>query len=176
MLRLLGSLWSARKLARQLFSTLSSVEPPRDHLLVEDFYPYFRSEADAQVAFRHFDKDDNGDISKKEMREAVQRIYRERKALSASLKDMSSAVSKLDGVMMAVATIIIVFICLLIFNGTEDVSALVPLATIVLGFSFVFGNSAKTLFESVRFPRHISHFKLTNRYFIAYLHLQYSRI
>lgn len=33
-----------------------------------------------------FDKDGNGDISKREMRDAVQRIYRERKSLAASLK------------------------------------------------------------------------------------------
>ncbi len=38
------------------------------------------------VAFAIFDKDGNGDITKKEMREAVQRIYRERKALIAGLK------------------------------------------------------------------------------------------
>jgi hypothetical protein len=38
------------------------------------------------AAFAIFDKDDNGDISKKEMREAVQRIYRERKDLVSSLK------------------------------------------------------------------------------------------
>lgn len=36
--------------------------------------------------FALFDKDGNGDITKREMREAVQRIYRERKALIASLK------------------------------------------------------------------------------------------
>ncbi|KAG8959884.1 hypothetical protein FRC05_007222 [Tulasnella sp. 425] len=77
---------------------------------------------------------DNGEISKKEMREAVQRIYRERKALSASLKDMSSAVSKLDAVMIGVALIIILFVCLLIFNPGDNISSLIPLATIVLGF------------------------------------------
>ncbi|KAG8984674.1 hypothetical protein FRB90_005179 [Tulasnella sp. 427] len=85
------------------------------------------------------------------MREAVQRIYRERKALSASLKDMSSAVSKLDAVMIGVALIVILFVCLLIFNPSDDISSLIPLATIVLGFSFVFGNSAKTIFESLIF-------------------------
>lgn len=37
-------------------------------------------------AFALFDKDGNGDITKREMREAVQRIYRERKALVSSLK------------------------------------------------------------------------------------------
>ncbi|KAG8944251.1 hypothetical protein FRC00_010683, partial [Tulasnella sp. 408] len=147
----IGSLYSARRLAKQLFSTLSDVYPPRSHLIVEDFYPYFRTEADAKVAFAQFDKDNNGDISKKEMREAVQRIYRERKALSASLKDMSSAVSKLDAVLICVALIIILFVCLLIFNGSNDISSLIPLATIVLGFSFVFGNSAKNIFESLIF-------------------------
>ena len=60
----LTGLHSARRLARQLFSTLSDVHPPRNHLLVEgtsthvlpspalivlytDFYPYFPSTAEA---------------------------------------------------------------------------------------------------------------------------------
>lgn len=66
-----NTLYSASKLARKLFSTLSAVYPPRDHLLVEgtlhvcltstlllilraDFYPYFKSTADAvSVASRY---------------------------------------------------------------------------------------------------------------------------
>ncbi|KAI0763775.1 Mechanosensitive ion channel-domain-containing protein [Trametes elegans] len=146
-----GSLASAGKLARKLFSALSDVHPPRQHLIVEDFYPYFPTVADAHAAFALFDKDGNGDISKREMREAVRRIYRERKALTASLKDVGSAVAKLDAVMLAVVLMIFVFICLLIFNRNNTLQSLVPLATIIVGFSFIFGHSAQTLFESLIF-------------------------
>ncbi|TDL20127.1 hypothetical protein BD410DRAFT_821919 [Rickenella mellea] len=146
-----SSMYSARRLARQLFATLGGVYPPRSHLIVEDFYPYFRSTADAETAFAVFDKDNNGDITKKEMREAVQRIYRDRRALTSSLKDVGSAVAKLDAVLVFVALTAVFFLCLLIFNPSHTIQSLVPLATIILGFSFIFGNSAKTLFESLIF-------------------------
>ncbi|KAG2077279.1 hypothetical protein BDR04DRAFT_1088237 [Suillus decipiens] len=142
---------SARKLARKLFHALSVTSPGRSHLVVEDFYPYFRSTTEAHAAFAIFDKDGNGDISKREMREAVQRIYRERKALTASLKDVDSAVAKLDAVLVCIALLGILFACLLIFNRSDTLASLVPLATIILGFSFIFGHSAQTLFESMIF-------------------------
>ncbi|KAJ7115785.1 Mechanosensitive ion channel-domain-containing protein [Mycena epipterygia] len=147
----IGGLSSARKLARKLFGALSDVFPPRPHLIVEDFYPYFHSTVEATEAFKLFDKDGNGDITKKEMREAVSRIYRERKALTSSLKDVGSAVAKLDAVLISFALIIIIFVCLLIFNRSDTLTSLVPLATIILGFSFIFGNSAATLFNSLIF-------------------------
>ncbi|KAF9047322.1 Mechanosensitive ion channel-domain-containing protein [Panaeolus papilionaceus] len=142
---------SARKLARKLFSALSDVNPPRAHLIVDDFYPYFKTTAEAHEAFAIFDKDGNGDISKREMREAVQRIYADRKALIRSLKDVGSIVAKLDAVLLCVALVAIIFVSLLIFNRTNTIASLVPLATIILGFSFIFGHSAQTLFESLIF-------------------------
>ncbi|KAF8586433.1 hypothetical protein K439DRAFT_1340945 [Ramaria rubella] len=145
-----GSLHSARKLARQLFANLSDLHPPRN-LIVSDFYPYFHTREEAEVAFQLIDKDGNGDIEKREMREAVQRIYRERKALTAGLKDVSSIVAKLDGVLIFLALLIIAFAVLLIFDRSNALTSLVPLATIVLGFSFIFGHSAQTLFESLIF-------------------------
>ncbi|KAF9484506.1 hypothetical protein BDN70DRAFT_797752 [Pholiota conissans] len=147
----LACLYSARKLARKLFSALSNVDPPRSHLIVDDFYPYFRTTVEAHDAFALFDKDGNGDISKPEMRDAVQRIYRERKELAAGLKDVGSIVAKLDGVLLCVALVVIIFLALLIFNRSNTLASLVPLATVVLGFSFIFGNSAATLFESLIF-------------------------
>lgn len=102
-----------------------------------------------KAAFEVFDKDSNGDISKREMRDAVRRIYKERRALTASLKDVSSVVAKLDAVLISVALMILIFICLLIFSRNNTLASLVPLATIVVGFSFIFGHSAQTLFESV---------------------------
>ncbi|PWZ03461.1 hypothetical protein BCV70DRAFT_197673 [Testicularia cyperi] len=144
----IGSQRSARKLAKMLFNNLSD---NKSTLVAEDFIPYFKSEEEAREAFNIFDADKNGDISKEEMREAVQRIYRERRALSTSLKDMSSAIAKLDGVLMFIGLIIVVFIWLLIFNGDSTVANIVPLSTFVVGFSFIFGNSAKAIFESMIF-------------------------
>lgn len=60
--------------------------------------------------------------------------------------------AKLDAVLIACVLVVLAFICLLIFNRDNTIASLVPLATIILGFSFVFGHSAQTLFESVRFP------------------------
>lgn len=57
--------------------------------------------------------------------------------------------AKLDAVLVCVAMLGILFTCLLIFNRSDTLASLVPLATIILGFSFIFGHSAQTLFESV---------------------------
>lgn len=55
-------------------------------LTKNEFEPFFRNASDAAQAFALFDKDGNGDIDRKEMRNAVSRIYRERRALASSLK------------------------------------------------------------------------------------------
>jgi small-conductance mechanosensitive channel len=139
---------SARRLAKELFSAIGH---HRQSLIADDFYPFFGKPEDAQAAFKHFDADNNGDISKTEMRDAVQNIYRERRSLSTQIKDMSSAVSKLDGVLLGVVLVVIIFLWLLIFNGSNTVANIAPLSTFVVSFSFIFGNSAKTLFESMVF-------------------------
>ncbi|PLW58185.1 hypothetical protein PCANC_00833 [Puccinia coronata f. sp. avenae] len=140
---------SAKKLARKLFQGLD--EDRGGVITRNEFESYFKTASDAAMAFKLFDKDGNGDIDRKEMRQAVVRIYKERSALAISLKDMSSAVAKLDAVLISVACVITIFIWFFIFNSKGTSSELVPMATIILGFSFIFGNAAKNLFESMLF-------------------------
>lgn len=53
--------------------------------------------------------------------------------------------------LLSVVLAAVIFICLLIFNHSDSLASLVPLATVILGFSFIFGNSAAALFGSVGF-------------------------
>lgn len=64
--------------------------------------------------------------------------------------------AKLDAVLVCIALLGILFTCLLIFNRSNTLASLVPLATIILGFSFIFGHSAQTLFESVSWSDSLS--------------------
>ncbi|KAL4250143.1 hypothetical protein ABKN59_006484 [Abortiporus biennis] len=144
---------SPKKFARKLFHALAHDKygGPSDYLVEDDFIPYFPSKADAIAAFKLFDKDGNKNVTAKEMRNAIRRIYQERKDLTRSLKDVSHVVGILDFVLSSLAIVILIFVCLLIFNKSNTLASLVPLATIILGFSFIFGHSAQMIFESLVF-------------------------
>ncbi|KAJ2519168.1 hypothetical protein H4217_002868 [Coemansia sp. RSA 1939] len=137
----------AGRLARKLFSALHS---DRDYLVVDDFLPYFDKEEEAIKAFEFFDKDNNGDISKREMRDRVLLVYKERRALLSALSDMGQVVGKLDMFLTAIALVIIVVIALLVF-GLDALKSLATMGTLFVGWSFVFGNTFKTTFECVVF-------------------------
>lgn len=138
---------NAKKLARKLFHGLQN---DRTHLIPEDFEPYFPNAHQATEAFTLFDKDGNQDISPQEMREAIVRIYKERKALNQSLRDLGNVTGKLDKIFFVLALIVILFIFLGIFESNV-VASLVPISTFLVAFSFIFGTSLKNLFESILF-------------------------
>ncbi|KAI1312295.1 hypothetical protein EDD11_002985 [Mortierella claussenii] len=138
---------NAKRLAKTLFYNLQGIG---EELMVEDFYPYFDSEEDAKEAFAIFDKDGNGDISKREMKEKIFYIYKERKDLHTSLRDLSQAVGKLDIIFLTIVTVVWLLIILSIF-GTSVVQNMLSIGSFLVALSFVFGNSLKTLFENIVF-------------------------
>ncbi|KAG0052691.1 hypothetical protein BGZ83_002210 [Gryganskiella cystojenkinii] len=148
-----GSTANAKRLAKTLFYNLmrnSHGYHDRVELVVQDFYPYFSTEEDAQAAFTIFDKDGNGDISKSEMKEKIFYVYKERKDLHTSLRDLSQAVGKLDVIFLTIVAVIWLLIVLSIF-GKDVVKNMLSIGSFLVALSFVFGNSLKILFENIVF-------------------------
>ncbi|KAJ1817209.1 hypothetical protein LPJ56_002124 [Coemansia sp. RSA 2599] len=153
----------AARLARKLFSALNN---DRDYLVVDDFLPFFEKEEEAIKAFEMFDKDNNGDISKREMRDRVLTIYKERRALISALSDMSQVVGKLDMFLTVFALLVIVILALLIF-GLDPLKSLATMGTLFIGWSFVFGNTFKTVFECIVFLFQIHSYDVGDTVIIA---------
>ncbi|KAJ1658836.1 hypothetical protein IWQ61_001985 [Dispira simplex] len=137
----------ARRLAAKLFDALQGT---RDYLTVRDFIPFFNTQKEAEKAFAMFDKDGNGDISRKEMRDRILNIYKERRALNSSLRDMSQIVGKLDKILIALAIVIAAILCSMVF-GQNPGASLVSFGTLFVAWSFVFGGTLKNIFECLIF-------------------------
>ncbi|KAF9351240.1 hypothetical protein BGX26_010720 [Mortierella sp. AD094] len=143
----IGSTANAKRLAKTLFYNLQS---SGDELVVQDFYPYFDTVEEAKEAFAIFDKDGNGDISKSEMKEKIFYVYKERKDLHTSLRDLSQAVGKLDVIFLTIMSIVWLLVVLSIF-GKDVVKNMLSIGSFLVALSFVFGNSLKILFENIVF-------------------------
>ena len=102
-----------KQLARRLFRAFR--HPEFDHVREEELSAAFGSEEESEAAFSMFDRDMNGDISCEEMEMACVEIGRERKAISASLKDLDSVISRFDACLtfFVVAITVVVFLSLI---------------------------------------------------------------
>jgi len=92
----------------------------------------------------------NGDISMQELEAVCVEIGRERKAITASLKDLDSVVSKLDAVLLffvLVATFL-VFVSLI---STGAAGVLTSAGSAVLALSWLFSATAQEFLQSVLF-------------------------
>ena len=147
----------ARKNAKKLYTSLAyprgvipAAGEARRCLLLSDFEPYFKTPEAAKKAFEIFDRDGNGDITRREFRDTVVHVYRERKDISISMRDTSQALGKIDYMLLGITLIALLFTAFAIFK-VEVWHSLVPLGSILLAMTFVFGNTAKNTFESVLF-------------------------
>ncbi|GAB5592855.1 hypothetical protein Unana1_07755 [Umbelopsis nana] len=156
----------AKTLAKQIFNNLLPDGADRGHLVEADLYSHFRTKEEAAKAFQLFDKDGNGDISKRELRNGCIRIYKERKLLSASMRDLSQASGKLDKILLTIAVIIWAVIVCASF-GINVGTSLMPLWTMFVAVSFIFGNSAKDMFESIIFVFVTHPYDIGDRVFIG---------
>ncbi|KAK3115728.1 hypothetical protein LTR53_004649 [Teratosphaeriaceae sp. CCFEE 6253] len=147
-LTLIGTTGGAQVLARRLYRTFAREET--ETVYSDDLKNAFENDEEAEAAFSMFDKDMNGDISMEELEAVCVEIGRERKSITASLKDLDSVVGKLDDVFTFIVFIItiLVFISLI---STSAAGVLTSAGSAVLALSWLFSVTAQEFLQSVIF-------------------------
>lgn len=147
-LQLLSSTSGSQVLARRLYRTFKPEDA--DTVSADDLRNAFDNNEEADAAFGMFDKDMNGDISMEELEAVCVEIGRERKAITASLKDLDSVVSKLDNLFLFIVGIItiLVFISLI---STSAAGVLTSAGSAVLALSWLFSATAQEVLQSIVF-------------------------
>lgn len=147
-LTLLRSTSGCQLLARRLYRTFA--RDGFDTVFSGDLKEAFDNNEEADAAFAMFDRDMNGDISMEELEAACVEIGRERKSITASLKDLDSVVSRLDNVLefFVVVVSLIVFLTLI---STSTAGVLTSAGSSVLALSWLFSATAQEFLQSVIF-------------------------
>lgn len=135
-------------LARRLYRTYA--QEGSTNVFSGDLRHAFENDGEADAAFTMFDKDMNGDISMEELEAVCVEIGRERKAITASLKDLDSVVSKLDNVFVFVVIIITILVFVSLISPSAS-GALTSLGSTVLALSWLFAATAQEFLQSLIF-------------------------
>ncbi|KAK7729612.1 hypothetical protein SLS57_002100 [Botryosphaeria dothidea] len=147
-LALLSTTAGSQVLARRLYRTFAREETETVH--PEDLRHSFENEDEANAAFSMFDKDMNGDISMEELEAVCVEIGRERKAITASLKDLDSVISKLDDVLMFIVAIITILVFISLISASAG-SVISNAGSAVLALSWLFSATAQEFLQSIVF-------------------------
>ena len=144
----MNSTTGSQVLARRLYRTF--VVEDSETVSSEDLRLAFDNDDEATAAFAMFDRDLNGDISMDELEAVCVEIGRERKAITASLKDLDSVVSKLDSVFLFVVFVITILVFISLISASAS-TALTSLGSTVLALSWLLSATAQEFLQSLIF-------------------------
>lgn len=147
-LTLLRTTGGCQVMARRLYRTF--VRDGFDTVFGGDLKAAFEDSEEAEAAFTMFDRDMNGDISMEELEAVCVDIGRERKSITASLKDLDSVVSKLDDVFMFFVFVIVLIVFLSLIS-TSASGVLTSAGSAILALSWLFSATAQEFLQSVIF-------------------------
>lgn len=141
---------SAEALAKRLWMSfvLENQEVLKASDIKEVFGPTRHEEA--EECFAILDVDSNGDISLDEMIMRVVKIGRDRKTITASMRDVGQAIGVLDQVMVTILSVIVIFIYVA-FQNKSFVTTLATAGTTLLSLSFVFAVTTQEFLGSCIF-------------------------
>lgn len=147
-LTLLNTTNGSQVLARRLYRTF--VREDCETVSSDDLKAAFDNDDEADAAFSMFDKDMNGDISMEELEAVCVEIGRERKSITASLKDLDSVVSKLDDVLFFIVAVVTILVLISLIS-TSAAGVLTSAGSVVLALSWLFSATAQEFLQSCIF-------------------------
>lgn len=147
-LTLLRTTSGCQVLARRLYRTF--VRDGFETVFSGDLKEAFDNNEEAEAAFVMFDRDMNGDISMEELEAVCVDIGRERKSITASLKDLDSVVGKLDNVFMFFVFVVVIIVFLSLIS-TSAAGVLTSAGSSILALSWLFSATAQEFLQSVIF-------------------------
>ncbi|KAJ9480343.1 EF-hand domain-containing protein [Pseudozyma hubeiensis] len=144
----LNSRKQTQALARRIW--YSFCPPGKSELIVDDIIHCFPDATTAEAAFEIFDRDLNGDITKDELESACIEIHRERLALQLSMRDVDSAVGRLDSIFMSVFVLIAAIIIAAMLSIAFS-TLVTSFGTLILGLSWLIGSTAQETLGAIIF-------------------------
>lgn len=144
----LNSRKQTQALARRIWYSFCS--PGKSELIVDDIIHCFPDAITAEAAFEIFDRDLNGDITKDELEAACIDIHRERLALQLSMRDVDSAVGRLDSIFMSVFILISAIIIAAMLSVAFS-TLVTSFGTLILGLSWLIGSTAQETLGAIIF-------------------------
>jgi hypothetical protein len=133
----------AIELAHELHSALTGRD---DTVTLEELQKYFDEDHEALEAFSVFDHDANGAISLQDLESTVLKIYREKRALTDALGDLSEALGNLNRILYVFS-----FTITILLSFGIKIETILPFTSLILALSFIFGNSARATFQCIVF-------------------------
>ncbi|CAA7021976.1 unnamed protein product [Microthlaspi erraticum] len=138
----------AKAAARKIFKNVA--QRGAKHIYLEDLMRFLR-EDEAMKAMSLFEgAPENRRITKSSLKNWLVNAFRERRALALTLNDTKTAVNKLHQMINIVTAIAIVVIWLVLLEIASSKVLLFVSSQVVL-LAFIFGNTVKTVFESIIF-------------------------
>ncbi|CAN1134649.1 Mechanosensitive ion channel protein 8 [Linum perenne] len=146
--RKIKSEYEAKAAARKIFYNVAGQNAR--YIYLQDIMRFMREEEALKTISFFEGASEHCRVSKSSLKNWVVNAFRERRALALTLNDTKTAVNKLHHMVNVIVGVIIVIISLLLL-GLAPSSFFVLLGSQIVVVSFIFGNTCKTLFESLIF-------------------------
>ncbi|TYH66036.1 hypothetical protein ES332_D06G095100v1 [Gossypium tomentosum] len=140
--------WEAKAAAYRVFKNVA--KPGSKYIEEDDLLRFMKREEVDNVLPLFEGALETGKIKRSTFKNWVVNVYLERKSLAHSLNDTKTAIEELNKLVSAVVIVVTIIVWLLLM-GFLTTQILVFISSQLLLVAFMFGNTAKTVFEAIIF-------------------------